>query len=266
MHRLARQVRFSVNPFLREQSQGANSFASMPSGEGLAIFFELSVELVSEVNPDTGFIVNVSEIDSRVREYAVPVFLTKVRENFRMAKHMDFSEIKEILHLARTELEDKFGEARLSKLSLKLNPFRKIILSSEDSSMFFFSEKFEFAATHKLWNTDFTDVQNLKVFGKCANPTGHGHNYVIEVTIKMPVAENKFSIGNFEKVVDGELISLIDHKNLNLDIKHFSQVQPTIENIAVFAWDRLVKKFPKQLLHCVTVWETDKTSCSYCES
>jgi 6-pyruvoyltetrahydropterin/6-carboxytetrahydropterin synthase len=265
MHKLTRQVRFSVNPFLQEQSQGANSFASMPSGEGLAIFFELSVELVSEVNPDTGFVVNVSEIDSKVRECAVPVFVTKVRENFCQTKHIDFSALKEILHLTQSELEKKFDGARLNKLSLKLNPYRKITISSEDSDMVFFSEKFEFAATHKLWNTDFTDVQNLKIFGKCANPTGHGHNYVVEVTIKMPVSKNDFSIGDFEKIVDSELISLLDHKNLNLDIEHFSQVQPTIENIAVFAWNKLVRKFPEQLMHCVTVWETDKTSCSYCE-
>jgi 6-pyruvoyltetrahydropterin/6-carboxytetrahydropterin synthase len=101
MHRLTRQVRFSVNPFLPEQSRGANSFASMPSGEGLAIFFELSVELISEVDPDTGFVVNVAEIDSYVREYAVPVFVRKVKENFGCAKHMDFFEMVEIVRLAR---------------------------------------------------------------------------------------------------------------------------------------------------------------------
>ncbi len=90
MHKLARQVRFSINPFLAEQPKGANPFASMPSGEGLAIFFELAVELASQVNQDTGFVVNVSEIDSKVRQYAVPVFIGKVKENFQNARHMDF--------------------------------------------------------------------------------------------------------------------------------------------------------------------------------
>ena len=256
-------MRFSVNPFLPEQAIGANSFASKPSGEGLAIFFELSVELLSEVDPDTGFVVNVAEIDKKVREYAVPVFVGKVKENFNHAKHIDFFAVVEILSLARNRLEGKFAKAHLNKLSLKLNPYRKVEICSEDSEMVFFSEKFEFAATHKLWNNSFTDQQNMDVFGKCANPTGHGHNYVIEVTIKMPVSSKNFYIGDFEKIVDSELISLIDHKNLNLDIGYFAEVTPTIENIAVFAWDKLAGKFPKQLLHCVTVWETDKTSCSY---
>jgi 6-pyruvoyltetrahydropterin/6-carboxytetrahydropterin synthase len=274
MHKLTRQVRFSVNPFLAEQTKGANSFASMPTGEGLAFFFELAVELVSQVDKDTGFIVNVSEIDSNVRKFAVPVFVNKVKEYFQKVRHMDFFSVTETMRLAWKQLEDKFAPARLNKLSLKLNPFRKITLDSEDSDMIFFSEKFEFAATHKLWNTNFTDMQNRNVFGKCANLSGHGHNYIIEVTIKMSdnrisnseqeaaIADN-FSIGDFEKIVDSELISIIDHKNLNLDIKHFAKVLPTVENIAIFAWEKLSGKFPNQLLHCVTVWETDKTSCSY---
>ena len=263
MHKLARQVRFSVNPFLPEQFIGANSFASKPSGEGLAIFFELSVELVSEVDKNTGFVVNVAEIDSKVRECAVPIFVKKIQESYSNTQHIGLLEVTELLHSTWSQLKEKFTPAQLSKLSLKLNPYRKVTICSEDMEMFYFSEKFEFAATHKLWNKEFTDEQNRKIFGKCANPTGHGHNYVIEVTLKMPASSNEFSIGDFEQIVDDELINLIDHKNLNLDIDYFTDVTATVENIAVFAWKKLVEKFPKQLLHCVTVWETDKTSCSY---
>jgi 6-pyruvoyltetrahydropterin/6-carboxytetrahydropterin synthase len=129
--------------------------------------------------------------------------------------------------------------------------------------MVYFSEKFEFAAMHKLWNNDFSEKQNLKVFGKCANPAGHGHNYIVEVTIKMPANENSFHISDFERVVDNELIKLVDHKNLNADVDQFSRTNPTVENIAAFAWNRLVGKFGEAALHCVTVWETDKTYSSY---
>jgi hypothetical protein len=74
MHKLARCVRFSINPFLPEGSNGFNSFVSKPAGEGLSIFFELSVEVVGEVEPATGFVVNVADIDMNVREFVVPVF------------------------------------------------------------------------------------------------------------------------------------------------------------------------------------------------
>ncbi len=264
MHKLARHVRFSINPFLSEENEGSNSFVSKPAGEGLSIFLELSVEVVGEVEPATGFVVNVVDIDKNVREFAVPVFAERIKKDFRRAKHIGFYAVAELLELAWNRLADKFGAAQLSTLSLKLNPFRKIVIDSKDLEMVYFSEKFEFAAMHKLWNDDFSEERNFAVFGKCANPTGHGHNYIVEVTIKMPVRNNNgFQISDFERVVDNELIKLVDHKNLNADVSQFSKTNPTVENIAAFAWNKLVGKFGQSALHCVTVWETDKTYSSY---
>ena len=263
MHKLVRQVRFSINPFLAEKHEGFNSYASRPAGDGLSIFLELSVEVIGEVEPATGFVVNVADIDKNVREFAVPVFAGQIREDFRRAQHIGFFALAELLKSAWNKLADKFETARLSKLSLKLNPFRKMAIDLKDLEMVYFSEKFEFAAMHKLWNDDFSEKQNLEVFGKCANPTGHGHNYIVEVTIKTPANKNGFHVCDFEKIVDNELIKLVDHKNLNADVSHFSKTIPTVENITVFAWNKLSGKFGQTALHCVTVWETDTTYCSY---
>lgn len=262
MHKLARCVRFSVNPFLPQESEGRNSFASNPVGEGLSIFLELSVEVAGEVERSTGFVVNVTDIDAEVRRSVVPIFADRIRTDFRAGEHIDIAAIAELLRSAWAELTGKFGDAAVSKLSLKLNPYRKIGIDSGDSRMIYFSEKFEFAATHKLWNEEFSEQRNFEVFGKCANPTGHGHNYVVEVAIKAP-ADKGFRIGDFERTVDDELIKVVDHKNLNVDVEVFAATIPTVENIAVFAWDRLVDRFDEASLHCVTIWETDKTSCSY---
>jgi len=263
MYKLTRQVRFSVNPFLSEGSRGYNSYASKPAGDGLSIFFELSVELSGSIDPATGFVVNVSEIDSNVREFVVPNFAERIKKNFQVAKHTGLPEIAELLRCTWNRLIGKFETAKLSKLSLKLNPFRKIAISSKDINMVYFSEKFEFAAMHKLWNDDFSEQQNLEVFGKCANPNGHGHNYIVEVTIQMPASRNDLRIGDFEKIVDNELIQLVDHKNLNADVEQLSPKNPTVENIVSFAWNQLAGKFGKAKLHRVTVWENDKTYCSY---
>jgi 6-pyruvoyltetrahydropterin/6-carboxytetrahydropterin synthase len=263
MYKAARQVRFSINPFLPSDNSGFNSFASRPAGEGLSIFFELFVEVAGEVEPTTGFVINVIDIDRDVREYVVPIFAERVREYYQGGRHIGFFEIGELLRSAWGRLSDKFGSARLSKLSLKLNPFRRIMIDSKDFEVIYFSEKFEFAATHKLWNDDFSRERNFEVFGKCANPTGHGHNYVVEVTIKKPAVGNGFCIGDFERIVDNELIEVVDHKNLNADVAEFSKTNPTVENIAAFAWKRIAGKFSEASLHCVTVWETDKTYSSY---
>ena len=263
MHKLRRQVRFSINPFLSEDTKGFNQFVSQPAGEGLSIFLELSIELIGEVEPTTGFVVNVVDIDRNVREFVLPVLAERIKQNFHQAKHIGLFAIAELLGSAWSRLADKFETARLSKLSLNLNPFRKIAIVSKDFDMVYFSEKFEFAATHRLWNSDFSEERNFEVFGKCANPTGHGHNYIVEVTIKMPKSGKGLLIGDFERIVDQELIQLLDHKNLNADVDHFSKTNPTVENIARFAWDKLAGKFSKAALHCVTIWETDKTYCSY---
>jgi len=263
MHKLSRHVRFSINPFLPEDIGGFNSFASEPPGEGLSIFLELRVELIGEVEPATGFVVNVIDIDRGVRELVVPVFAKKIREDFRSCKHIGLSDMAELLGSAWGQLADKFATTRLSKLSLELNPFRKIAIDSEEYRMVYFSEKFEFAATHRLWNEDFSQERNLEIFGKCANPAGHGHNYVIEVTVKTAPDKNGLRTGDFERIVNDELIKLVDHKNLNAELEEFSRVNPTVENITVFAWNKLAGRFGEALLYCVTVWETDKTCCSY---
>lgn len=267
MRRTGRQVRFSINPFLPRDSEGANSFASKPAGEGLAIFFELCVEVAGEVDEATGFVVNVVDIDKNVREFVVPIFAERLRENFRRGEHIGFGRIGKLLESAWGALADKFGNATLSKLSLKLNPYRKAGLDSKDLKMVYFSEKFEFAAMHKLWNDDFSEERNFEVFGKCANPAGHGHNYVVEVTVKTKAgekgSEGEFCIGDFERIVDDELVKLLDHKNLNADVEQFGRINPTVENIAAFAWEKLVGRFGEAELHCVTIWETDKTYCSY---
>jgi 6-pyruvoyltetrahydropterin/6-carboxytetrahydropterin synthase len=263
MHKLARQVRFSINPFLSQDSQGFNPFVSRPAGEGLSVFLELSVEIEGPVEPDTGFVLNVVDIDRNVHQFAVPIFAENIRQEFRRSKHVGFTAIVQLLKLTWSRLSDKFGSARLSKLSLKLNPYRKISINSKDLDMVFFSEKFEFAAMHKLWNENFSKQRNFDVFGKCANPTGHGHNYILEVTIKMPANRTDFSIGEFERVVDKELIQLLDHKNLNVDIEGFKTLNPTVENISGFAWNVLAGKFDNAELDSVTIWETDKTYCTY---
>jgi 6-pyruvoyltetrahydropterin/6-carboxytetrahydropterin synthase len=263
MHTLARRVRFSINPFLSQDSVGFNSFCSKPAGEGLSIFLELSVELEGSVEPSTGFVVNVSDIDRAVRKLVVPVFAERIRADFQNGKHIGFLDLTGLLGTAWGRLAHKFGKARLNRLALLLNPFREVAMDSKYTSLFYFGEKFEFAAMHKLWNDDFSEQRNFELFGKCANPTGHGHNYVVEVTIKKSAGDSFFLIADFEKTVDEELIKIVDHKNLNVDVPEFGNTNPTVENIAAFAWSRLVGKFDHAVLHCVTVWETDRTCCSY---
>ena len=125
-----------------------------------------------------------------------------------------------------------------------------------------FSEKFEFAAMHKLWNERLPEDQNVQLFGKCANPAGHGHNYVIEVTVRTP-ADQEMDVAAFENVVQTQLIEQLDHRSLNHDVPYFQNVNPTMENIAKFAWDTLVDQCDPLALDEITIWESDRTRCTY---
>jgi 6-pyruvoyltetrahydropterin/6-carboxytetrahydropterin synthase len=263
MVRLGRLVRFSISPFLEQQSPGFNSYASRPAGEGLSIFLELTVELVGPLVAQTGLLVNVNDIDRVVRRHAVPVFTERIGVHLRRGEHVNLEALARMLLAAGERLGDKLGPARVDRLCLQLNPFRKLAMNTKEPGVLYFSEKFEFAATHKLWNSSFSESQNVQVFGKCANPSGHGHNYIVEVTVRTVAGSPSPEVGAFERVVDSHLMRLLDHKNLNLDVAAFHDTIPTVENIAVFAWEHLAGRFEPARLHCVTVWESDRTYCSY---
>lgn len=263
MVRLARRVRFSVDPFMDEQRTGYNAYVSKPTGAGLSLFLELVVELVGPARPQTGLLMNVSEIDRTVRRRALPAFIERVCRSLRRREHVGFDRLASLLAAAGEHLRGQFGPARVDRLTLQLNPFRKLAMDTNVPGVLYFSEKFEFAATHKLWNDGFSEPQNRKVFGKCANPTGHGHNYLVEVTVATDAEAPGLEVGAFERTVDTELMQFVDHKNLNVDVAAFHDHIPTVENLALFAWERLAGRFDSARLHCVTVWESDRTYCSY---
>lgn len=261
MHRLARQIRFAVNPFGDSTAGGANSYCAKPTAEGLALFFALWVELKGNIDADTGFVVNVANIDGIVRNKAVGIFDEFIKHKFGQKEQISFEQIGQLLSRVWEQIEKEFLPAQISGLFVELAPARK--LGIRERQMFYFSEKFEFAASHTLWNKKFSDNENCNIFGKCANRAGHGHNYIVEVTVKKDKGGKSLKAGEFEAVVQKEFVSVVDHKNLNVDVEYFTKVNPTVENIAEFAFKTLADKFDNCRLDCVTVWENDRTFCCY---
>jgi len=99
-----------------------------------------------------------------------------------------------------------------------------------------------FSAAHYYWNPAWTEEENQRVFGKCANRNGHGHNYTIEVTIAGtpdPVTGFVADLKWLKAVMEDELLEAWDHRHLNLEVPEFADRIPTTENLAIAAWDRL---------------------------
>lgn len=264
MHVLSRQVRFMIDPFDTELVAGYNSYASKPAGEGVGLFFSLWVDLESELDERTGFVVNVSEIDKFIRATVIPIIRQTVQAFFAVKKTPLLWDMVCCLRRCWPVVQAAFPDKQLKQLKLELNPFRQITIYSEEAEMFIFSEKFEFAAMHRLWNEAFDEATNYEKFGKCANPAGHGHNYVLEVQVQSTIEDIQSGwLSDYQQTVDENFLNLVDHKNLNVDVEGFESLIPTVENLAYFAWEKLAGQFKKGKLIKVTVWENDRTYCSY---
>jgi 6-pyruvoyltetrahydropterin/6-carboxytetrahydropterin synthase len=106
------------------------------------------------------------------------------------------------------------------------------------------SKRIEFSASHRYWNNDFTEEENLSIFGKCTSEYGHGHNYVLETTVRGPVDENTGMIINIYKLkpILKSVLKEFDHKFLNLDTDYFEKLIPTTENFAKILYECINEK------------------------
>jgi 6-pyruvoyltetrahydropterin/6-carboxytetrahydropterin synthase len=123
-----------------------------------------------------------------------------------------------------------------------------------------------FSASHRLYRPNFTNEQNERVFGKCSNPNGHGHNYELEVFVDgEPDPETGFVIDlkELKRIIRAEVIDKVDHKNLNVEVDFLSGVIPTAENIAVGIWKVLAPTIRTGRLSCIRLRETENNVVEY---
>lgn len=132
--------------------------------------------------------------------------------------------------------------------------------------MILLTRKAEFSASHYYWNDAWSAEENARVFGKCSNRNGHGHNYTLEVTVAGEIdPETGFVVDlkQLKDVVDREVISAYDHRHLNLEVPEFASAMPTTENIAIAIWKRLDSKIGGARLHRVRVYEMQDLFADY---
>ena len=124
--------------------------------------------------------------------------------------------------------------------------------------MIFLTRRAEFSSAHYYWNDKWSPEENERVFGKCSNRNGHGHNYTLEVTVAGEVdATSGFVVDlkELKDILEREVVSVYDHRHLNLEVPEFKTMIPTTENMAISIWRRLEGKIPGASLHRVRVYE-----------
>lgn len=132
-------------------------------------------------------------------------------------------------------------------------------MSGTQKSMIYLTRKAEFSASHYYDNPQLSREENQRLFGKCNNPNGHGHNYTLEVTVKGEVNSRSgfvVDLKQLKEIMQREVLDAMDHRFLNKEVPEFFERIPTTENLAIAVWQRLQPKLDQAHLHRVRVYET----------
>ena len=300
MLELTRTVRFAINDGARDGESvpskgGYNTFAGSPSMRGLGRHYELEVTCRGRSDAITGYFINIREIDQAVRSAAVPLIEQACRTDPTIDPALLLPELIGPIDAALAK--GSAGKAGVvARIRWRLTPYYSVEMAapatssqSESSNatagssnatapMALLRQQFEFAASHRLHSAHLTDDQNRAIYGKCNLPSGHGHNYRVEpcVAVPIPVTGVKalaFALLDLERITNERIIQRFDHKHLNLDTKEFTcqdgvtALNPSVENIARVCYDLLEPAIRESgtgaVLRSITVWETDKTSCTF---
>ncbi len=132
--------------------------------------------------------------------------------------------------------------------------------------MVYLTRRASFSASHRLWSEHLSEEENLALYEKCANPNGHGHNYVLEVTVHGtpdPKTGMLLNLTELKDVMNKQIVDWVDHKHLNYDVPWLEGSIPTTEVLVIKFWKRLERAFPKGLLYEVKLFETENNIASY---
>ncbi len=253
MIHVMREVRFS--PLGPADRPVGNSWGGWPAGETVGPWLALEVVVGGEPDSRTGYLVSISVLDDLVRRHAIPAAARLLRAGPCPPERL-------ALALASVLAAQPLSRARWVRWRLRTTPFLACSVEIRSMSMVELSECFEFSAAHRLHCPALSDEENLRTFGKCNNPSGHGHNYQLEVAVRgEPDAATGVLLppGELHRVVREQVIERFDHRHLNEDCGEFASLNPSVENIAAVIWRLLEGRFGRAALARVRVWETPKT-------
>jgi len=134
--------------------------------------------------------------------------------------------------------------------------------------MIYITRREHFNAAHRLFRPDYSDDQNLQVFGKCSNPNWHGHNYTLFVTVSGEVNTATgflLNLKDLSAIIDKNVIEKLDHRNINLEVDFMSGKLASTENLSIGIWNELSAPIAAlgATLHCVKLYETENNFVEY---
>ncbi len=256
---LTREIRFSLEATTSvDRPESANTWAGWPTALRLAPYLRLQVTIIGKPDANTGYLCDIKILDDLLRTAALRaaqrIGLAGVTpESFLLA-------LWKLLHDSRP------AGATLTELRLLPTPYQSFAICRASLAMIYQTEQFEFSAAHRLHCPELGNAENQAIFGKCNNPHGHGHNYVVDVVVAGsidPATGLLLPRHHLAEVVKRQVLDRFDHKHLNEDTEEFRSLNPTVENIARVIFALLVDHVTPARLERVRVYETPKTWADY---
>ncbi|MDE2126354.1 MAG: 6-carboxytetrahydropterin synthase [Armatimonadetes bacterium] len=263
---LVRRVQLSV--------AWSNGDPSAPRWFGAGLVVAASV--TGRVDSRTGLVINITDLNRCLRDAVVDP-LTGMQLNARTgATPGGFTHERLLLWMVRALTTELPQKARLHELILEApgalftaelpanDPYAK------EPVVLLVTHTYEFSAAHRLYSAKLSPDENEALFGKCNNPNGHGHNYVLDVTVAGPMDDATGKViepGALDAIVHTAVVDRYDHRNLNLDLPEFKDTIPSSENIVQRMWDVLSPLIPSPVrLHKITLHETRSNAFTIQES
>ena len=219
--------------------------------------YVLWVGAQGETDPENGMVVNIKWIDDVLKERVIAKFDQRSINDEVPGFETTAPSLENLLDYFREELQELPGEVELTDLKLEETP----LLYGEwtkEKNMTTLTRVYEFAAAHRLHVDGLPESENIRLFGKCNHVNGHGHNYVLEVTVTgeiNPDTGMMVSIDELDHVVEKEIMNRYDHRNLDMDVPELHGKNTTSEVVSEAIFDRLVGLVPGQLVR-VRLFET----------
>ena len=218
----------------------------------------LDVSTTGIVDVENGMVLNIKTIDDILQDKIVSRFDQRSINDEIPEFAILAPSLENLLQYFASNLSVLPPEVRLTGLRLEEMPRLWGEWHAHDPKMIQLTRTYEFAASHRLDAPGLSPEKNVELFGKCNNLHGHGHNYVLEVTVAGepdPTSGMLVDLGELDQVVHAEIVDRYDHKNLNLDVPEFVGKNTTSEVVALAIFERLETKSPAKLAR-VRLWET----------
>ena len=210
--------------------------------------YVLDVSVVGSVDRSTGMVINIKALDA-VLQANVVADLDQTSINDQVPEFSDKAPSLEnlLLYLAARIARSLPPQTKLLALRLEESP---LLYGEWENGKLTLTRSYEFAASHRLNSPDLTPEQNVELYGKCNNPAGHGHNYVLEVTVQGspdPKTGMMLPIDEMDHMVEKLVIDRYDHRHLNVDLDEYKNVPAPSEVVAQHIFEALDGKLPAKL-------------------